>query len=93
MGDDHGDAGVSLIFVEAGDGQGPSTHTHPYAEIHIVQEGEAVFVAGGEERVVRAGDIVVAPAGVPHSFTSRGSFREIAIHANGHFVTDWLNED
>ncbi len=82
---------MSLIFVEAGDGQGPSMHTHPYAEIHIVQAGEAVFVADGEERVVRAGDIVVAPAGVPHAFTSRGSFREIAIHANGHFVTEWLS--
>ena len=91
MGDDHGDAGVSLIFVEAGDGQGPSTHTHPYAEIHIVQEGEALFVAGEEEQVVRAGEIVVAPAGVPHSFTARGRFREIAIHANGHFVTEWLS--
>jgi quercetin dioxygenase-like cupin family protein len=83
---------VSLIFVEAGDGQGPSLHTHPYAETHLVLEGEALFVAGDEERVVRAGEIVVAPAGVPHSFTARGRFHEIAIHANGHFVTDWLSD-
>jgi mannose-6-phosphate isomerase-like protein (cupin superfamily) len=83
---------VSLIFVEADDGQGPSLHTHPYAETHVIQEGEALFVAGDEERVVRAGEIVVAPAGVPHSFTARGRFREIAIHANGDFVTDWLSD-
>ena len=82
---------MSLIFVEAGDGQGPSLHTHPYAETHIVQEGEALFVAGEEERIVRAGEIVIAPAGVPHSFTARGHFREIAIHANGRFVTEWLS--
>ena len=45
VGDEHADAGVSMIFVEAGDGQGPSLHTHPY----------------------------------------------VAIHANGHFVTEWLS--
>jgi quercetin dioxygenase-like cupin family protein len=93
-GDEHG-IGVSLIFVGAQPGQGPSLHTHPYEEIHVVQEGEALFVAGDEERVVRAGEIVVAPANVPHSFVNQGSevFREVAIHANGRFVTDWLERD
>ena len=81
--------------MEAGAGQGPSLHTHPYEEIHIVREGEAVFVAGDEERVVRAGEIVVARANVPHRFVNRGPevFREIAVHVNSSFVTDWLEQE
>jgi quercetin dioxygenase-like cupin family protein len=83
-----------MIFVEAGPGQGPSLHTHPYVEIHVAQAGEALFIADGEERVVRAGEIAVVPAGVPHSFEARErGFSEIAIHVNGHFVTEWLSGD
>jgi quercetin dioxygenase-like cupin family protein len=90
VGDDHGGVGVSVILTDAGPGEGPSLHTHPYAEIHIAQEGEALFFTEDEKRVVRAGEIVVVPAGVPHGFKSQGRFREIAIHDNGHFVTEWL---
>jgi quercetin dioxygenase-like cupin family protein len=90
VGDDHGGVGVSVILTDAGPDQGPSLHTHPYAEIHIAQEGEALFFTDDEERVVRAGEIVVVPAGVPHGYKSQGPFREIAIHVNGHFVTEWL---
>jgi quercetin dioxygenase-like cupin family protein len=30
IGDDHGGTSVSIIFVEAPPGSGPSLHTHPY---------------------------------------------------------------
>ena len=93
VGDDHGGVGVSLIFTEAGPGQGPSLHRHDYVEIHVVQDGEALFVAGDEERVVRAGQIVIVPAGLPHRFENSGDgpFREIGIHVNSRFVTEWLD--
>ena len=43
-------------------------HIHPYQEERfIVLAGEAHFTLDGEERVARAGDTVVVPAGVPHS--------------------------
>jgi mannose-6-phosphate isomerase-like protein (cupin superfamily) len=93
VGDDHGGVGVSLILTDAGPGQGPSLHRHPYEEIHVVQEGEALFVAGDEQRIARAGDIVVVPAGTAHRFENSGDgrFREIGIHVSSRFVTEWLD--
>lgn len=93
IGADHGGVGICLIFTEAKPGDGPSLHKHPYEEVHLVQEGAALFVADAEERVVGAGGIVVVPAGTPHRFESVGPgvFREIAIHVSGRFVTEWLD--
>jgi quercetin dioxygenase-like cupin family protein len=87
----HGDIGVSLIFTAA-PGQGPSLHLHDYVEVHVVQEGEAVFRAGDEERVVRAGEIAIVPPGVPHRFEASGdgTFRELGIHVSPRFVTEWI---
>jgi mannose-6-phosphate isomerase-like protein (cupin superfamily) len=94
VGDDHGGVGVSLIFTEAPPGRGPSLHRHDYEEIHVVQEGEALFVAGDEQRTVRAGEIVVVPGGTPHRFenSSDRPFREIGIHVSPRFVTEWLDD-
>jgi mannose-6-phosphate isomerase-like protein (cupin superfamily) len=94
VGADHGDAGVCLIFVDAPPGRGPSLHRHPYEEIFIVQEGQATFTAGDEERVVRAGEIVIVPAGVPHAFVNSGDgpLRQIDIHVSPRFVTEWLED-
>ena len=35
----HGDANVSFFLTDAPPGSGPRLHTHPYAEVFIVQEG------------------------------------------------------
>jgi mannose-6-phosphate isomerase-like protein (cupin superfamily) len=88
----HGDIGVSLIFTAAAPGQGPSLHLHDYVEVHVVQEGEAVFTAGDEQRVVRAGEIAIVPPGMPHRFEASGdgTFREIGIHISPRFVTEWI---
>jgi mannose-6-phosphate isomerase-like protein (cupin superfamily) len=92
VGEAHG-VGLCIIFVEAPPGRGPSLHSHPYEELFIVQEGEALFVAGDEERTVRAGEIAVAPANTPHRFvnTGAGVLRQIDIHVSPRFVTEWLD--
>jgi mannose-6-phosphate isomerase-like protein (cupin superfamily) len=92
VGADHGGAGVCLIFVDAPPGHGPSLHRHPYEEVFVVQEGEATFVADGEERVVRAGEVVIVPAGVAHSFVNSGNgpLRQLDIHVSPRFDTEWL---
>ena len=94
VGADHGGAGVCLILVDAPPGHGPSLHRHPYEELFVVQEGEATFAAGGEERVVRAGEIVIVPAGVPHKFVNSGDgqLRQLDIHVSPRFDTEWLDE-
>jgi mannose-6-phosphate isomerase-like protein (cupin superfamily) len=92
VGADHGGAGVCLIFVDAPPGHGPSLHRHPYEEIFVVQEGEATFVAGGEEGIARAGEVVIVPAGVAHSFVNSGDgpLRQLDIHVSPRFDTEWL---
>ena len=59
-----------------------------------MQEGEAIFTAGDEERVVRAGEIAIVPPGMPHRFEASGdgTFREIGIHISSRFVTEWLKD-
>jgi mannose-6-phosphate isomerase-like protein (cupin superfamily) len=92
IGADHGDAGVSVILVEAPTGRGPELHKHPYEEIFILLEGEAAFVAGERELHAAAGEIVIVPPETPHTFTNSGSglLRQIDIHVSPRFITDWL---
>lgn len=91
VGEQH-DATVTFLLVDAPPGSGPSLHRHPYEEIIITQEGEATFRLGDEQLVVRAGEVVVVPAGVAHAFTNTGAgaLRQIDIHASPRFATEWL---
>ena len=92
QGKDHGNPGISVILVDAAPGRGPSLHTHPYAEIMIVQEGSATFTDGENQREVEAGNVVVIPAGEPHGFknTGTGRLKQIDIHVADGFQTEWL---
>ena len=92
QGKDCGDPGISLILVPAQPGRGPALHTHDYAEVMIVLEGEATFTDGERDVVVGAGHVVVVPAGEPHGFTNTGDgiLRQIDIHVADEFLTQWL---
>ena len=92
VGRDHG-AGVCLIFVDAPPGDGPGLHKHPYEEVFVIQEGRCTFFVGEDEFEAAAGEIVVAPAGVPHRFVNSGDgpLRQIDIHVSPQFMTEWLN--
>jgi quercetin dioxygenase-like cupin family protein len=90
----HGGLDVSFFISDTPPGKGPSLHTHPYAEIFVVQEGELTFTVG--ETIVRAtdGQIIVAPAGTPHKFVNSGTgrARHVDIHTRGRMSTEWLEE-
>jgi quercetin dioxygenase-like cupin family protein len=48
-------------------------HVHPHQEERFtILSGEALFTLNGHERVARAGETVVVPAGVPHSEGNAG---------------------
>ena len=85
-------AEVSVIVVDAAPGEGPRLHRHRYREVFVVLEGEATFTLGADQRVVRAGEVVVAPAGVAHRFvnTGQGRLRQADIHEHARFETEWL---
>src|SRR5262245_10906212 len=91
-GQQYADTNASFIIVEAPPGAGPALHSHPYEEIFIVQEGRATFTVGDATIEATAGQIIVAPAGVPHKFVNsgRGILRQVDIHPHTSFITTWL---
>ncbi len=78
----------SAFIVTAPPGQGPPLHQHPYVEVAFTVEGLATITIGDEERVVKAGGIVVIPADTPHRFVNSGdtTLRQIDIHASPRFI-------
>ena len=88
----NGDAGVSFFLIDSERGGGPDLHTHPYAEVFVVQEGTVTFTAGEKTIEAGAGQIVVVPPGVPHKYVNSGTgrTRHVDIHASGSMETEWL---
>ncbi len=75
-------APVSLFLTDSAPGQGSGLHMHPYVETWLVQAGEAEFTVGDARLPATTGDIVVAPADVPHRFLNVGTgrLRLVCIH-------------
>ena len=87
-----GDLPFSIIVVHSRPEAGPRLHRHPYAEVFVVESGEATFRLGDEEIVVGDRRIVIAYPNVPHGFrnTGTGELRLLAIHGAPDFDTEWL---
>src|SRR6266576_3030699 len=73
VGAEHGDVPFSIILVHSEPGVGPKLHRHPYAEVFVVETGQATFQLGDETIVVDGGHVVVGPPDVPHGFTNTGT--------------------
>src|SRR5215210_5742213 len=88
----HGDANVSFFLIDALPGGGPGLHTHPYAEVFVIQDGEVVLTVGDATLEAEAGQILVVPAGTPHGYVNAGTgwARHVDIHAGDRMVTEWL---
>lgn len=91
----YGDVGVSFFLVESPPGGGAVLHTHPYEEVFLTLEGEATFTVGDATIEAGAGQIVVAPAGVPHKFvnTGTGTLRQVDIHPSDRIRQENVPED
>jgi mannose-6-phosphate isomerase-like protein (cupin superfamily) len=91
-GDQHDVQSVSLMLGELQPGEGPPWHRHAYDELFVVQEGLARFVIGENTFDAAVDQIVIARAGVPHSFTNVGKtlLKVTAIHAAPRVVIEWL---
>ena len=85
---------ISFIWVDMPPGGAIRLHKHTYEEIFIIQEGLATFVVDSDTLEARAGQIIIVPAEVPHKFMNRSDrqLKQIDIHVNGNFITDWLED-
>jgi quercetin dioxygenase-like cupin family protein len=90
-GEVHG-IGVSVILVDMAPGDAVRLHTHPYAEIFIVQEGHASYTVGASTIDVVAPRTLIGPANVPHGFLNIGdvTLKQVDIHLSPRFITEWL---
>jgi len=83
-----GDGAVaSAVEIWEHEGSGPPKHVHAeHDEIWYVLQGQFRFVLGDAELIARAGDVVVGPRGVPHTFCAETTdARMIDIHSPGGF--------
>ncbi len=65
---------VGLNAFEPGQEHALHAHTGQDKVYHVV-EGDGVFLLEGRELAMRAGDLLVAPEGVPHGVRNSGSSR------------------
>ena len=93
-GSQYGDTNVSFLLLEAPPGDGPSLHSHPYEEVFVIQAGQVTFTVGDATIEAIGGQIVIAPAGIPHKFVNSGKalLRSINIHPNSRMITEWLQD-
>ena len=82
--------GLSIIEARAPYGASPPMHVHRNQDeyFHIL-EGSMRFSVGGRESIAHAGQTVVAPKGVPHSFRveSKPGVRVLTITKGPDFET------
>jgi mannose-6-phosphate isomerase-like protein (cupin superfamily) len=61
-------------------GQSHALHAHAGMDkVYSVVEGEGVFLLDGRELPMRAGDLLVAPEGVPHGVRNTGHARLLVL--------------
>lgn len=85
--------GVSVMFYTTEKvGHGPPLHQHPYEEIFIVRQGRALFTVGDEQLEAVAGQVVFAPANVPHTFVNLGPgiLETTDLHVSDTFIQENL---
>jgi len=83
-----GDGAVaSAVEIWEREGSGPPKHVHAeHDEIWYVLQGQFRFALGDDEFIASAGDVVVGPRGVPHTFCARtADARMLDIHSPGGF--------
>ena len=65
-------------------GQAHALHAHAGMDkVYSVIEGEGVFLLEGRELPMRAGDLLVAPEGVPHGVRNTGRGRLLVLAVLG----------
>ena len=69
----------TLTLFSFDQGQGLSEHTSPYDATVLIVDGEATLVIGGKPVTARTGEMVIMPAGVPHSLRAEKRFKMLLI--------------
>lgn len=74
---------TSLTLFAFDKGEGLSTHTAAGDAFVQILDGEALITIGGKDVTVKAGEVVVMPANVPHSLQARERFKMLLVVVKG----------
>ena len=93
-GGEYGEIPLSFFWLSTLPGRGPSLHLHPYAEVFVLQQGQATFTIGEDTQELLGGQMVIVPANTPHKFKNSGTepLQMITIHPRPQVITQWLEE-
>lgn len=72
------DSGTLTVF-SFDEGQALSEHTVPYNAFIQVLDGQAEITIGGQPCLVKAGEIVLMPGGIPHRVRAVKRFKMVLI--------------
>jgi quercetin dioxygenase-like cupin family protein len=70
---------VLVSFIQNPPGCVFPVHSHPSEQILVILEGEEEHICGEESFLMKAGDVCVHPANIPHGGRTRTGFRGIDI--------------
>ncbi len=68
---------LTLFAFDAG--QGLSEHTSPYDATIYVLDGEGTITIDGEIKKVKAGELIIMPANIPHDVQAEERFKMLLI--------------
>ncbi len=81
---DAAQTGSYEVFEQFGpEGAGPPPHTHPWDEAYFMLDGQMEVVLGERTVVLKKGDFVHVPGGVPHCFRYRAGGRFLSVTSRG----------
>ncbi len=81
-----GSGGISILEHRASRGDSPPLHIHHNEdEIFHVLEGEVRYHVGDRERRARAGETLLAPKGIPHTYRVESSEARMLTITRGEF--------
>jgi quercetin dioxygenase-like cupin family protein len=94
LGDDEGTTPIRTGIQTSEPGYVAPMHSHPYLEVlHILDGTAEAWVEGGEDRpvILRKGDTIALPPGVPHSFRVVGDqvLRLLGTHVSPRRIVDY----
>lgn len=69
----------SLTLFAFDKGEGLSEHTAPYDASVLILDGKATILIGGKPHKLEKGEMIIMPAGIPHSLKAVQPFKMLLI--------------
>ncbi len=66
---------ISLFAFDQGEGL--SEHTAPFDAVVFIIDGTADIIINGESHILKAGEIIIMPAGIPHALKALERFKMV----------------